>query len=144
MPRKTSQPASPRPGAGRAQGGGTPADRLIRAWLDEDYDSFEDLAEEIIAAGRDGVLAAAVRKYGEKYDDEAVEDFAAALSGVAEAAEGQAGFDYAQLVLLPVVVGRGMPDALALPQTSLLCSLHHRARVRSWCWWAPPCPAPRP
>jgi hypothetical protein len=60
MPRKTTPQPPRRGGAKRkGQGGSTPADRLVRAWLDEDYDIFEDLTEELIAGGRDGVLLAA-------------------------------------------------------------------------------------
>ncbi|TCZ64870.1 hypothetical protein [Roseicella aquatilis] len=116
MPRKTQQPpARHKAAAGRAASG-TPADRLVRAWLDEDYDSFEDLVEELIVDGRDGVFSAAVRKLSEKYEDEAVQDFAAALTELAEAAEGQEGFDLAQLVLLPAVTAGRLPDAAALAQ----------------------------
>ena len=77
MPRKTMHAPTPGRG-GRAKGarGSTPADRLVRAWLDGDQDGFEELAEELIAGGRDGVLAAAVRKLSERYEEDAVEDFA--------------------------------------------------------------------
>jgi hypothetical protein len=103
---------APPPGPGsraKGAGGSTPADRLIRAWLDGDHDGFEDLAEELIAGGRDGVLAAALRKLSERYEDDAVEDFADDLMEVAEAAEGQREFDFASLVLLPVVPEGGPP-----------------------------------
>lgn len=111
MPRKTTHAPPPPSRNGRARGavGGTPADRLIRAWLEGDHDGFEDLAEEFIADGRDGVLAAAVRKLSERYEDDAVEDFADDLTEVAEAAEGQRDFDFASLVLLPVVAEGGPP-----------------------------------
>ena len=110
MPRKTNH--APPPGRGsraKGAGGSTPADRLIRAWLVGDGDAFDDLAEELIAGGRDGVLAAAVRKLSERYEEDAVEDFADDLAEVAEAAEGQREFDFASLVLLPVVPGGGPP-----------------------------------
>lgn len=114
MPRKTTrQPAPGRSGRLRGSGLGTPADRLIRAWLDEEYDVFEDLAEEFIAGGRDGVLAAAERKLAERYEADAVEDFAGNLMEMAEAAEEQQGFDFASLVLLPVVTDGGLPPDLA-------------------------------
>ncbi|GAA0593858.1 hypothetical protein GCM10009416_35280 [Craurococcus roseus] len=111
MPRKTTHAPPPPSRNGRVRGavGGTPADRLIRAWLDGDRDGFEDLAEEFIAGGRDGVLAAAVRKLSERYEDDAVEDFADDLTEVAEAAEGQRDFNFASLVLLPVVAEGGPP-----------------------------------
>ncbi len=43
MPRKTPQRLPRRRAVAMAAGGGTPADRLIRTWLDEDYDAFEGL-----------------------------------------------------------------------------------------------------
>jgi hypothetical protein len=111
MPRKTTQ-QQPRRGSAerKGPGSGTPADRLVRAWLDEDYDTFEDLAEELIAGGRDGVLLAARRKLSEKYEDDEVEEFAAALTEMAEAARSQDPFDVAELVLLPVVTAGSLPD----------------------------------
>ncbi len=114
MPRKTPQRPPCRRAVAMATGGGTPADRLIRTWLDEDYDAFEDLAEELIAGGRDGVLAAAVRKLSERYGDEAVEELAGALTGLAEAAEGQDAFHFAELVLLPVLAEGPPPDPAPL------------------------------
>ena len=116
MPRKTAHAPPPSRGSRvKGAGGSTPADRLIRAWLDADHDGFEDLAEELIAGGRDGVLAAALRKLSERYEDDAVEDFADDLVEVAEAAEGQREFDFASLVLLPVVPeGDPPPDPAQL------------------------------
>ena len=111
MPRKTTHAPTPSRGSRvKGAGGSTPADRLIRAWLDADDDGFEDLAEELIAGGRDGVLAAALRKLSEKYEAEAVEAFAAALTELAEVAEGQDAFDFAELVLLPVLAEGPPPD----------------------------------
>ena len=121
MPRKTTQHPPHRRGAERKGQGGTPADRLVRAWLDEDYDTFEDLAEEFIAGGRDGVLQAAARKLSERYEDEEVDEFAAALTEMAEAARGQDAFDVAELVLLPVVTTGSLPDP-ALFTSSLATS----------------------
>src|SRR3712207_9094759 len=110
MPRRTTHAPPPGHGSGaKGAGASTPADRLIRAWLDGDHDGFEDLAEELIAGGRDGVLAAAARKLSERYEEDAVVDFADDLAEVAEAADGQRGFDFASLVLLPVVPGGGPP-----------------------------------
>jgi hypothetical protein len=110
MPRKTTQQPLRRRGAERTGQGGTPADRLVRAWLDEDYDTFEDLAEKLIADGRDGVLLAARRKLSEKYEDEEVDEFTTALMEWAEAADGQDAFDMAELILLPVVTAGSLPD----------------------------------
>src|SRR5215210_4295281 len=68
MPRKTTHAPTPSRGSRvKGAGGSTPADRLIRAWLDADDNGFEDLAEELIAGSRDGVLAAALRKLSERY-----------------------------------------------------------------------------
>src|SRR3712207_434681 len=123
MPRKTTHAPPPdRGGRAKGAGGSTPADRLIRAWLDGDQDGFEDLAEELIAGGRDGVLAAAVRKLAERYEEDAVEDFADDLAEVAEAAEGQREFDFASLVLLPVVAGGGPPPNPARLASGLAAS----------------------
>ncbi len=114
MPRKTTQHPSHRRAEGRGTGSGTPADRLVRAWLDGKDDTFADLAEEFIAGGRDGVLSAALRKFAERYEEEAVEEFALALTELAEAVEGQAGFDLAELVLLPVATSGAPPDPARL------------------------------
>ena len=94
----------------------------MRVWLDGDHDSFEDLAEELIAGGRDGVLAAVVRKLSERYEEDAVEEFGDDLAEVAEAAEGQPEFDFASLVLLPVVPGGGPPPDPALLAGGLAAS----------------------
>jgi hypothetical protein len=113
MPRKTTQ-QSPRHRADGKGGGGTPADRLVRAWLDEDDDAFVPLAEELIARGRDGVLATAIRKLTDRYEAEAVEDFALALTEIAELTEAEVEFDVAELVLLPVVTAAALPDPAPL------------------------------
>jgi hypothetical protein len=114
--------------AAKATGRGTPADRLVRAWLDGDDDAFADLAEELIAGGRDGVLAAAVRKLAGRHEDEAVAEFVEALTEVAEAADGGDAFGHAELVLLPVLsegrppdpapIAAGLPGSGAFPPTA--------------------------
>jgi hypothetical protein len=111
MPRRTIQRApGHRRAAAKATGRGTPADRLVRAWLDGGDDAFADLAEELIAGGRDGVLAAAVRKLAGRHEDGAVAEFIEALAELAEAAEGGDTFGYAELVLLPVLSEGRPPD----------------------------------
>jgi hypothetical protein len=115
MPRKNTQRPPPHRNAeAKRPGRGTPADRLIRAWLDADHGAFEALAEDLITGGRDGVLAAALRKLSEKYEAEAVEEFAAALIELAEVAEGRDAFDFAELVLLPVLAEGPPPDPAPL------------------------------
>lgn len=114
MPRKTNQPSQHRRSVGARGRNGTPADRLVRAWLDEDFDTFEDVAEDLIASGRDGVLLAARRKLAERDDEDAADEFTAALTEMAEMAEGQEGFDFAELVLLPVVTTGLPPDPVPL------------------------------
>ncbi|TDH64035.1 hypothetical protein E2C06_04240 [Dankookia rubra] len=113
MSRKSRQPPPRRPPEGKA-GSGTPADRLLRAWLDQDDEAFAEQAEELIARGRDGVLQATLRKLAERYEDDAVEDFALALTEIAEVAEAGPGFDMAELVLLPVLATGALPDPAPL------------------------------
>lgn len=113
MSRKTRQPPPRRPPEGKA-GSGTPADRLLRAWLDQDDEAFAEQAEELVARGRDGVLSTALRKLGERYEEDAVEDFALALTEIAEVAEAGPGFDMAQLVLLPILATGALPDPAPL------------------------------
>lgn len=104
----------PRHRADGKGGSGTPADRLLRAWLDEDDEAFAALAEEYIAGGRDGVLSTAIRKLADRYEEDAVEDFAVALTEIAEMTEAGTGFDLAELVLLPVVTAAALPDPAPL------------------------------
>lgn len=113
MSRKTSQPSPRRRPEGKLAGG-TPADRLMRAWHDQDDEAFAEQAAELIAKGRDGVLSTALRKYGERYEDEAVEEFAQALTEIAEVVEAGPGFDVAQLVLLPILATGPLPDPTPL------------------------------
>ena len=109
MPRQTT-PGRPQRRAAERGAGGTPAERLVRAWLDGDDGAFEGLAEACIAGGRDGVLAVAQRKLSGKHEEEAVEAFVAALTAVAEVAAGGERFDAAELLLLPVAVAGPPPD----------------------------------
>jgi hypothetical protein len=109
MGRKTRQRLPDRRADAKGSAG-TPADRLVRTWLTGDDDAFGDLAEQIIAEGRDGVLSAAMRKLAERHADEEVEEFGAALLEIAETAEGQDRFHFAELVLLPIVTAGPAPD----------------------------------
>jgi hypothetical protein len=114
MPRKPVQRLPHRRTEVKGAGRGTPADRLIRAWLDGDDAAFEDLAEALIAEGREGVLTAALRKLSEKYETEAVEEFADTLMELAEAVTGQDAFALAALVLLPIMAAGPPPDPAPL------------------------------
>jgi hypothetical protein len=104
--------ATPRAGGGRS--GGSPADRLVRAFAGEGGTAFHDPANELLATGRDGVIDVAARKVAERYGDEAAEDFAVDMIVVAEGARlGPSG--WAQLVALPVALPGGeLPDGAAL------------------------------
>ncbi|MFC7474854.1 hypothetical protein ACFQS7_10850 [Dankookia sp. GCM10030260] len=112
MSRKTRQQPPRRAPEGKP--GGTPADRLLRAWLDQDDEAFVEQAEELIARGRDGVLSTALRKLTERYEEDAVEDFIRALGEIAEVAESGPDFDMAQLLLLPVLATGTLPDPAPL------------------------------
>ncbi|MBO1080656.1 hypothetical protein [Roseomonas haemaphysalidis] len=104
-------PAPPPP---RDRAAGTPADRLMRAFADEDGSAFDRLAEELVAAGRDGVLEQAMRKVAQRYGEDAAGDLARDLQVVAEGARlGPSG--WAELVALPVALPPGaVPDAVSL------------------------------
>jgi hypothetical protein len=115
LPPNAAPPSHP------AKGSGTPADRLVRAFADEDGTEFEELAEGLIAAGRDGVLEQAMRKVGARYGEEAMQDLAQDLLAIAEGARiGPSG--WAALVALPVALPPGMPPDAASLGHSLLAS----------------------
>jgi hypothetical protein len=130
-------PSPPAPRQGKASG--TPADRLMRAFAEEDGAEFDALAEELIAAGRDGVLEQAMRKVGARYGEEAMQDLAQDLLSVASGARiGPAG--WAELVALPVALPPGtLPDAISLGE-SLLASgtLPESLEVRFLTEWRAP------
>ena len=104
---------APRPRTGRGgRTAGSPADRLVRAFADGDGAQFDALADELLSAGRDGVLDVALRKAAERHGEEAVGDFAADLLAAAEGAEiGPSG--WAELVALPVALPAGGPPPAA-------------------------------
>jgi hypothetical protein len=119
--------ASHRPDLGSAPG--PLADRLVAAFTEgneeEDWDeedkneAFEDLAHDLLASGRSGVLDLAMRKARDRFGAETAEDLAAELRVVAEGAEiGPSG--WAELVALPVALPpRDVPDAVALSDSLL-------------------------
>ena len=95
-----------RTAAGKSSG--SPADRLVRAFVEGGEAGFDELLGEALASGRQGVLDVALRKLRERYADEAVEDFTDALWEAAEGAEiGPSG--WAELVALPVALPAGDP-----------------------------------
>jgi hypothetical protein len=116
--------ARPRPASGKSPGkssgnssgpsAGTPADRLLRAFAKEGGAEFEALAQELLNAGREGVLDLAIRKAGERFGEDAADDLAMELLALAEgAAIGPSG--WAELVALPVALppdGAPKPEAL--------------------------------
>jgi hypothetical protein len=65
----------PRPGLGTAPG--PLADRLLRAFAEDDGSEFEDFAHELLATGRDGVLDLAVRKASDRMGEEAADELTA-------------------------------------------------------------------
>jgi hypothetical protein len=111
--------ASPRPKLGKAPG--PLADRLIATFADEDQEDseFEDLADDLLAAGRNDVLDLAVRKVADRLGDEVAENLIAELLQAAEGAEiGPSG--WAELVALPVALPpRDVPDAAGLCESLL-------------------------
>lgn len=90
-------------------GKGTPADRLVRTWLDNDP-AFNGLLHALLDDGRQGVLDMASRKMAGKYEDEDVENFRMTLLAAAEGGDVAPGV-FAELLATVVLVE---PDA-ALP-----------------------------
>lgn len=108
-------PEAGRPAFGKAPG--PIADRLLAAFDDEDGSAFDDLAQALLAAGREDVLDLAVRKIGEAEGDEAAAEFEGELLALAEAGRlGPSG--WAALVALPVALQvDALPDAVALGES---------------------------
>jgi hypothetical protein len=102
----------PRPKLGKAPG--PLAERLLRAFMEDEAAEFEEFAHDLMAAGRDEVLDLALRMAGERDGEETADELAAELMMVAEGAEiGPSG--WAELVALPVALPPGaLPDAAAM------------------------------
>ncbi|MCO6416966.1 hypothetical protein JYK14_12460 [Siccirubricoccus sp. KC 17139] len=87
---------------------GSPAERLVQAAFAPDPPGFEALAEELLQAGRQGVLDQAVRRAAERYEEESVAHLENLLFLTAEAKAvpptGRAVF-----VVLPVVLPEDGP-----------------------------------
>ncbi|WP_159995296.1 hypothetical protein [Roseomonas sp. 18066] len=118
---------------------GSPADRLMRAFGEGGGPEFDDLALELLLAGRDGVLDVARRKVADRFGDEAAEDFSASLLVLAEGAEmGPSG--WASLVALPVALQPGpLPDAEAIGASMIGAALLEEAlEVRFLPEWRAP------
>ncbi len=91
----------------------SPADQLVREWLDGALPSNPGLSA-ILDAGREGVVEMAIRKLEQRYNDEAVDDFLAWLSAGAEQVSLEP-YGTAELFLLPVLPsGAAPPDAARL------------------------------
>ncbi|TPG53817.1 hypothetical protein EAH89_15350 [Roseomonas nepalensis] len=101
----------------------SPAERLMRAFAGEDDRAFRLMAERLLAEGRQGVLALAVRKVADRYGEEAADDLDLELLQIAEgAAVGPSG--WAELVALPVALPPGaLPDAASLGGSLLASGL---------------------
>lgn len=111
--------ASPPEKPGKAPG--PLADRLVAAFTDEDEEGseFEELAQALLANGRNDVLELAVRKASDRIGEEAADDLTWELLLVAEGAEiGPSG--WAGLVALPVALPpHDVPDATELRDSLL-------------------------
>ena len=90
------------------------ADRLVAAFQDEDGETFEEMAEALLAAARRDVLELAVRKSAERHGDDDADALELVLVATAEGARiGPSG--WAGLVTLPVALPSGAPpDAAAM------------------------------
>ena len=95
------------------------ADRLVTALTDEDEEGseFEELAQLLLATGRNDVVDLAVRKTRDRIGEEAADDLTWELLLVAEGAEiGPSG--WAELVALPVALPpHDVPDATDLRES---------------------------
>jgi hypothetical protein len=107
--------------AGAAKSAGSPADRLMRAFVEDEGTGFDELLNEFLNTGRDGIIELAGRKIGERYGEEAAQDFATDLAAAAGIAQiGPAG--WAELVALPVALPPGTPPDAASLGASLIAS----------------------
>ena len=90
------------------------ADRLLAAFLNDDGETFAEMAEDLLTAARRDVLELAVRKAAERQGDDAADAIELALAAIAEGARiGPSG--WAGLVTLPVALPPGTPpDAAAM------------------------------
>lgn len=96
----------PRPTFGKAPG--PFADRLLKAFDGDDGETFDELVEALLDAGRADILDLAVRKTWEYQGDEAAGELTATLLAAAEGgAVGPSG--WAELVALPVALPTGEP-----------------------------------
>ncbi len=133
-------PPKTRPAERYSAAPGPIADRLINAFNDDIDETFEDLANGLIGAGRDDVLQLAIRKLGERDGDEAADTLEADL--LATAASGRFGpAGWAELVALPVALpSRELPDAAASIAASFIACgfLEDSAEIRFLPGWRSP------
>ena len=83
-------------------GKGTPAERRVRTWLEDDP-AFDGLLQPLLDDGRQGILDMAVRRMAEKYEDEDVENFRMTLLVAAEGGDIEPGV-FAELLVTSVLV----------------------------------------
>lgn len=86
---------------------GTPADRLVRAWLEDDPE-FDRMLGTLLDDGRQGVLDIAIRKVAEDYVTEDAVDFIMMLHEEAEGAELEPG-TWATLFVVAALVNPEIP-----------------------------------
>lgn len=109
----------PRPTFGKAPG--PFADRLLKAFDDEDGETFDELVEALLGAGRSDILDLAVRKTWEYQGDDAASELTGTLLAAAEgAAVGPSG--WAELVALPAALPTGEPPDAGEMGKGLLAS----------------------
>ncbi|WP_149537939.1 hypothetical protein [Siccirubricoccus phaeus] len=99
---------------------GSPAERLVQAAFAPDPPAFEALAEELLQAGRQGVLDQAVRRAADRYEDDSVEHLEDLLYLTAEA-KAVPPTGRAVLVALPMVLpeDRPAPEAAFIAESFL-------------------------
>jgi hypothetical protein len=92
------------------------ADRLLAAFVAGEGEEVDSLAQDLLSAGRDDVLALAIRRAAERHGDQNADEVAGALlSAAGGGAFGPSG--WAELVALPVALSQGKPpDAVSIEE----------------------------
>jgi hypothetical protein len=89
---------------------GSPADRLVHAWV-TGHPGFDQMLGALLNEGRQGVIDMAVHKVSETYLDEAIDDFLTTVEAAAEATDLRPG-TWAELFAVAAFLA---PDVAALP-----------------------------